>query len=65
MVRRSEQSSALTRQYHLIRCDDPLCGWSGGGIFEITHTLSPPGRRYGDQQRPPDAEDEDLARWAQ
>lgn len=54
LVKRSERVSQLTRQYHLVQCQNPECGWSGSGVFEITHTISMPSKRYQVGKLPPE-----------
>nr|DAR86396.1 MAG TPA: Ogr/Delta-like zinc finger protein [Caudoviricetes sp.] len=43
-VQKSERMSVRTRQYHLLQCTNIACGWTGRGVFEITHTLSLPAK---------------------
>ena len=59
-IKRSERVSQRTRQYQLLQCTNVLCGWSGSGVFEITHTISPPNTRYQVALLPSNADDDLL-----
>lgn len=60
LAKYSNKVSDLTRQYSSLQCTNDLCGWTGAGVFEITHSVSPASKRFQRPTLPPPADDEVL-----
>lgn len=60
LAKRSERISNLTRQYSSLQCTNDLCGWTGAGTFEITHTISPASQQFDRKTLPPMVDDSIL-----
>lgn len=60
VVYQSGRQSVLTRLFYL-RCTNPLCGWTGTGLFEITGTIQKGSRFYaGRGCEPPEIQGKTL-----